>query len=89
MNYFALLPTPLSTHCRSKQHKHDLLKERFMGRPQKQEVYADNELDKEDEDSGAAETLDLQRDLDSDDDFTDDWISHVDDYDSSDDVNNW
>ncbi len=60
-----------------------------MGRPQKQEVYADNELDKEDEDSGAAETLDLQRDLDSDDDFTDDWISHVDDYDSSDDVNNW
>jgi len=66
-----------------------LLKERFMGRPQKQEVYADNELDKEDEDSGAAETLDLQRDLDSDDDFTDDWISHVDDYDSSDDVNNW
>ncbi|OIO68765.1 MAG: hypothetical protein COW19_05720 [Zetaproteobacteria bacterium CG12_big_fil_rev_8_21_14_0_65_55_1124] len=60
-----------------------------MGKPQMQEVSVGNELDDEDEDSGATGAIDLQRNLEPDDDFIDDWISHVDDYDSSDDVNDW
>lgn len=55
-----------------------------MGKPHKQENILEDMDD--DEDSG---NHDIHRNLDTDDDFTDDWISHVDDFDNSDDVNDW
>jgi len=58
-----------------------------MGKHQKQEHFVDNEPD--DDASAKTETHELQDSLDNDDDFIDDWISHVDDFESPDDLNNW
>ncbi len=60
-----------------------------MGKPQHEENFADQDLNDEDNDPITKEPHDIAQDLDSDDDYNDDWISHVDDYDISDDVNSW
>ena len=60
-----------------------------MGNHYEQEKPVEPELDDEGEDSSASETLDMHSNMEADDDFIDDWISHVDDYDNSDDINNW
>jgi hypothetical protein len=60
-----------------------------MGKPHKQENFGDHDLDDEDDDPIAKEPHDIPRNLDPDDDYDDDWISHVDDFDVPDDVNNW
>jgi hypothetical protein len=60
-----------------------------MEKPHNQENSEKPQPDYEAEKPGAAESLDMQSNMEADDDFIDDWISHVDDYDNSDDINNW
>jgi len=58
-----------------------------MGKPHRQESSVEPEEDAET--SANDDEQDMSLNLDSDDDFTDDWINHVDDYDSSDNLNDW
>jgi len=62
-----------------------------MGKPNAQEKPAGEDADhgQSANDEQEINLADVNLNLDSDDDFTDDWISHVDDYDSSDDLNSW
>jgi len=63
----------------------------IMGKPQAQEKPVEDDADhgQSANDEHDINLTDVNLNLDSDDDFTDDWISHVDDYDSSDDLNSW
>jgi len=58
----------------------------YMGKPHKQDSTLEHDIDEDEDDSSSIAN---HRNLDADDDFTDDWISHVDDFDNSDDVNDW
>ena len=66
---------------------HFNLKEIFMGNAHQKEKAVD--LETQDADSATTEAHGLKNSLDNDDDFIDDWISHVDDFDNTDDLNNW
>jgi len=63
----------------------------YMGKPHAQEKLAEDDAEngQSANDEKDMNLADMNLNLDSDDDFTDDWISHVDDYDSSDDLNSW
>jgi hypothetical protein len=63
-------------------------KEDFMGKPHEQEI-TDREPDDDEQDSENIAPHDLPPNLDDDDEYIDDWINHVDDFDNNDDVNNW
>lgn len=58
-----------------------------MGKPRKQEEPVGHDMDEDD--AGMAEPHNLHSNPLDDDDYIDDWISHVDDFGSNDDVNNW
>ena len=58
-----------------------------MTKPHRQESAVEHEADVETSANDDEQNMSLN--LDSDDDFTDDWINHVDDYDSSDSLNDW
>lgn len=60
-----------------------------MGKPHKQESTLEHDVDEDEADSSLTEGHEMQRNPDTGDDFIDDWISHVDDFDNADDVNDW
>lgn len=60
-----------------------------MGKPHKQEEFTGQDLDEEEDESENISPPDLPPDLGEGDDYIDDWINHVDDFDNSDGLNNW